>query len=91
MEENGVDAFLDYYVAFEMLASLKGYKREEFAKKYFITYKPDGEMRITDIRNRLVHACGPEKEKAEKLASQHASRFRSELLNAIKMIVNELN
>jgi hypothetical protein len=96
MEEDGVDAFLHYYVAFEMLASLKGYKhhkREEWAKRfaedYSITYKPDGKTRITDIRNWLVHARGSKKEKAEKLASQYADRFGSELLNAIKMIVNE--
>jgi len=95
MEEDGVDAFLHYYIAFEMLASLKGYKCEEWAKRfaedYSITYKPDGKTRITDIRNWLVHARDPEKEIAEKLASQHAGRFGSELLNAIKMIVNELN
>jgi len=38
-----------------------------------------------------VHARGPEKEVAEKLASQYADKFGAELLNAIKRIVNELN
>jgi len=36
-----------------------------------------------------MHAPGPEKDKAEKLAKQYAERFRKELLEAIRKIIDE--
>jgi hypothetical protein len=100
-EEDKVDKFLDYYIAFEMLASILGYKEckeseerrkaecawaKSFAENYSITFRV-GEMSLTEIRNNIMHAPGPEKDEAEKLAAQHADRFCMELFNAIKKIV----
>ncbi|MGC8934186.1 MAG: hypothetical protein ACP5LN_03430 [Thermoproteota archaeon] len=94
LEEDKVDSFLDYFISFEMLASIKGYKRKygdnwakEFSNNYSITYKPDGETTISDIRNKIMHEPGPKKEKAEKLANQYANSFGEEVLKTIKNIV----
>ncbi len=96
LEEDGVDKFLDYFISFEMLASIKGYKskyKEDWARKfsddYSITYKPDGEVTINEIRNIIMHEPGPEKEKAEKLAIQYADIFGKEVLEAIKKIIKQ--
>jgi len=100
-EEDKVDKFLDCYIAFEMLASILGYTKckeseekckaecawaKRFAEAYSITFRV-GKMSLTDIRGKIMHAPGPEKDEAEKLAAQHADRFCMELLNAIKKIV----
>jgi hypothetical protein len=100
-EEDKVDKFLDCYIAFEMLASILGYTKckeseekckaecawaKRFAEDYSITFRV-GEMSLVDIRGKIMHAPGPEKDEAEKLAAQHADRFCMELLNAIKKIV----
>lgn len=96
LEEDKVDRFIDYYIAFEMLASLKGYKdryqdwARRFSEDYSITYRPDGRTSISDIRNWLMHAPGLEKEKAEELASLYADRFGAEVLRAIKRITFEI-
>jgi hypothetical protein len=100
LEEDKVDAFLHYYIALEMLASIKGYKDKKdkykddwvkrFAEDYSITYKPDGRTSINEIRGMILHAPGPEKEAAEKLAAQCADKLGQELLNAIKRALEEL-
>ena len=95
LEEDKVDKFLDYYIALEMLASIKGYKDKyqdwvrKFSEDYSITYKPDGRVGIDKIRNRLMHAPGPEKDEAEKLVELYADRFGAELLKAIRKVVDE--
>jgi len=103
-EEDKVDKFLDYYIAFEMLASILGYKEckeseerrkaecawaKSFAENYSITFRV-GEMSLTEIRNNIMHAPGPEKDEAEKLAAQHADRLGMELLNTIKKIISAI-
>ena len=95
-EDDGVDKFLDYYIVFEMLASIAGYKgkykKEEwaskFAKDYSITYKIE-DVNLARIRNDILHDPGLEKDKAEKLAMLHADRFGIELLNAIKKMIEQ--
>ena len=95
LEEDKVDKFLDYYIALEMLASIKGYKDKyqdwvrKFSEDYSITYKPDGRVGIDKIRNRLMHAPGPEKDEAEKLVELYADRFGAELLKAIRKVIDE--
>jgi hypothetical protein len=95
LEEDKVDKFLDYFISFEMLASLKGYKEygDEWARKfsedYSITYRLGERKPITDIRNKIMHAPGPEKDEAEELAKQYADSFGKELLEAIKKILDE--
>jgi len=93
LEEDKIDKFLDYFISFEMLASIKGYRskyREDWARKfsddYSITHKPDGKMTVNEIRNAIMHEPGHEKEKAEKLANQYADSFGEEVLKAIKKI-----
>jgi hypothetical protein len=96
LEEDKVDAFLHYYIALEMLASIKGYKGKyedwvkKFTENYSITYKPDGKTSINEIRGNIVHTIGPEKETAERLAAQCADRLGQELFDAIKKLVMEL-
>jgi hypothetical protein len=97
LEEDKVDKFLDYFISFEMLASLKGYSRKKYGKewarkfseKYSITYRLGERKPITDIRNKIMHAPGPEKDEAEELAKQYADSFGRELLEAIKKILDE--
>jgi len=95
LENDAVDRFLDYYIAFEILASVTGYKGkyrdwvEKFSEKYSITYKPDGRVSIKNIRNWLMHAPGPEKDKAEELVLLCVNRFGKELLEAIRKVIDE--
>jgi uncharacterized protein YnzC (UPF0291/DUF896 family) len=99
LEEDNVDKFLDYFISFEMLASMKGYKSKrskyrdkwamKFSEDYSITYKPGGKMTVKEIRNNIMHEPGPEKEEAEKLANEYADAFGREILNAIKKIIDE--
>ncbi len=104
LEEDEVDKFLDCFIAFEMLASILGYTKckeseekckaecawaKRFAEDYSITFRI-GEMSLVDIRGKIMHAPGPEKDEAERLAMQHADRFSRELFNAIKKIVAAL-
>jgi hypothetical protein len=103
-EEDKVDKFLDCYIAFEMLASILGYTKckeseekckaecawaKRFAEDYSITFRV-GETSLTEIRNNIMHAPGPEKDEAEKLAAQHADRLGMELLNTIKKIISAI-
>jgi len=97
LEEDKVDKFLDYYIVLEMLASIMGYENvkgfpdvKKFSEDYSITYKPDEEVSIREIRNWLVHARGQKKDKAEKLAKLYADRFGTELLRAIRKVVDEV-
>jgi len=97
LEEDKVDKFLDYFISFEMLASIKGYVNkykygkwaEKFSNDYSITHKPDGKTTVNAIRGKILHAHGPEKEEAEKLANQYADSFGKEILKAIKRIIEE--
>jgi len=103
-EEDKVDKFLDCYIAFEILASIPGYTKckeseekckaecawaKRFAEGYSITFRI-GKMSLVDIRGKIMHAPGPEKDEAEKLAAQHADRLGMELLNAIKKIISAI-
>ena len=56
---------------------------KSFAESYSITFRVGG-MSLTEIRNNIMHAQGPEKDEAEKLETQHADRLGIELLNAIE-------
>jgi hypothetical protein len=95
LEKDKVDAFLDYYISFEILAYIKNYKQCEdwvkrFSERYSITYKPDRRTAINDIRAGMLHEPGPiQKDEAERLANQYADRFGEELLKAIKKIIEE--
>jgi len=99
LEEDRVDRFLHYYIAFEILASVRGYKSrhkdwakrfsEDYSITYSITYGPGSKTTVRNIRNWLVHEPGPEKDRAEELARQYADLFGTEILRAIKRIIDE--
>jgi hypothetical protein len=89
VDDDPLDKFLKFYIAFELLAAAQGYKEKypdwvkRFCNDYGITYRIN-KWRLSDIRNYLVHNPGEEREEAEKPAAQHAERFGLELLEAIR-------
>ena len=96
LEEDKIDKFLDYFISFEMLASIEEYKSKygkdqarKFSDNYSITHKPGGEITVNSIKNKIMHGPGPGRKKAEKLANQYADSFGEEILKAIKKIINE--
>jgi len=89
-DEDPVDRFLKFYFACEMLAAIKGYNRcKEFSNKYLDGYYKLDDMNINRVRNKLVHAVGEDKDKAEELAIRHADEFGSKVLSAIKRVISE--
>jgi ADP-heptose:LPS heptosyltransferase len=93
VDDDPLDKFLKFYIAFELLAAAQEYKEKypndwvkRFCNDYGITYKIN-KWRLSDIRNYLVHNPGEEREEAERLAAQHAERFGLELLEAIKKAI----
>jgi len=87
-DEDPVDRFLKFYFACEMLAAIKGYNRcKEFGDKYLDGYYKLDDMSISCVRNKLVHAVGEDKDKAEELAVRHADEFGSKVLSAIKRVI----
>jgi len=96
-DEYSVDRFLRFYFACEMLAAIKGYNRdrygdrwcEEFSNKYLDGYYKLDDKNINQVRNKLVHAVGEDKDKAEELAVRHADEFGSKVLSAIKRVISE--
>jgi len=96
-DEDSLDRFLRFYFACEMLAAIKGYNRgrygnrwcEEFSNKYLDGYYKLDDMNINRVRNKLVHAVGEDKDKAEELAVRHADEFGSKVLSAIKRVISE--
>jgi len=46
-------------------------------------------MSIKQVRDKLVHAVGEDKDKAEELAVRHADEFGSKVLSAIKRVISE--
>jgi len=89
-DEDPVDRFLKFYFACEMLAAIKGYKRcKEFSDKYLDGYYKLDDTSISCVRNKLVHAVGEDKDKAEELAVRHADEFGSKVLSAIKRVISE--
>jgi hypothetical protein len=95
-DDDNVDKFLHHFITLEMLALLLTGKdeisRNEFEKvcKYIgVTFMPDNEHDIKWIRNKLLHAKGEEKEKAEELAEKYATMLEVETIQAIKKIIEE--
>jgi len=96
-DEDPVDRFLKFYFACEMMAAIEGYNRssygdrwcEEFSDKYLDGYYKLDDMSISCVRNKLVHAVGEDKDKAEELAVRHADEFGSKVLSAIKRVISE--
>jgi hypothetical protein len=94
VDDDPLDKFLKYYIAFELLAAALGYKRrcnkewaKQFCRDFGITYQINEKFSLSRIRNSLVHVPGEEREEAEKLAAQHAERFGLELLEAIRKAI----
>ena len=94
VDDDPLDKFLKFYIAFELLAAALGYGRrcnkewaKQFCRDFGITYQINEEFSLPRIRNSLVHEPGEEREEAERLAAQHAERFGLELLEVIKKVV----
>jgi len=88
-DEDPVDRFLKFYFACEMLAAIKGMKCKGFSDKYLDGYYKVDDTSISCVRNKLVHAVGEDKDKAEELAVRHADEFGSKVLSAIKRVISE--
>jgi len=93
VDDDPLDKFLKFYIAFELLAAALGYRRrcnkewaKQFCKDYGMTYQIE-KFSLPRIRNSLVHEPGEEREEAERLAAQHAERFGQELLEAIRKAI----
>jgi len=94
VDNDPLDKFLKFYIAFELLAAVLRYRRrcnkewaKQFCRDFGITYQINEEFSLSEIRNSLVHEPGEKREKAEKLAAQHAERFGLELLEAIRKVI----
>jgi hypothetical protein len=88
-DEDPVDRFLKFYFACEMLAAIKGKRCKEFSNEYLDGYYKLDDKNINWVRNKLVHAVGEDKDKAEELAVHHADEFGSKVLSAIKRVLTE--
>jgi len=88
-DEDPVDRFLKFYFACEMLAAIEGKKCKEFSNEYLDGYYKLNDMSIKQVRDKLVHAVGEDKDKAEELAVRHADEFGSKVLSAIKRVISE--
>ena len=95
LDEDPLDRFLKFFIAFEMLASLKGYKgkfgdswAKAFCNDYGLTCEFEG-MRVNEIRNSIMHEPGEDKEQAEGVARRHADEFGREVLKAIWRVLSE--
>jgi len=88
-DEDPVDRFLKFYFACEMLAAIKGKKCKEFSNEYLDGYYKLDDTSISCVRNKLVHAVGEDKDKAEELAVRHADEFGSKVLSAIRRVIDE--
>jgi len=95
LNEDPLDRFLKFFIAFELLASLKGYKGkfgdlwvEKFCVDYGLTCEFEG-MRVNKVRNLIMHKPGEDREQAEEVARKHADKFGCEVLKAIWRVLSE--
>jgi hypothetical protein len=95
LDTDPVDRFLKFFIAFEMLASLKGYKGkfsgswvEEFCSDYGLTCEFEG-MSVNRVRNLIMHEPGEDRERAEEVTRKHADEFGQEVLKAIRKVVSK--
>jgi hypothetical protein len=95
LDTDPVDRFLKFFIAFEMLASLEGYKGkfgdlwvEKFCVDYGLTCEFEGK-RVNKIRNLIMHEPGEDRERAEEVARKHADEFGREVLKAIWRVLSE--
>jgi len=95
LDEDPLDRFLKFFIAFEMLASLMGYKGkfgdswvEDFCNDYSLTCKFEG-MSVNKIRNLIMHEPGEERERAEEVVRKHADEFGREVLKALWRALSE--
>jgi hypothetical protein len=72
-----------------MLAAIEGKRCKEFSNNYLDGYYKLNDMSIKQVRDKLVHAVGEDKDKAEELAVRHADEFGSKVLSAIKRVISE--
>jgi len=94
LDEDPLDKFLKFFIAFELLVSLMSYKRgtggswAEFCEKYGLKCEFEGTS-VNRIRNLIMHEPGEERDQAEEVARKHADEFGQEVLKAIRRIMSE--
>jgi hypothetical protein len=100
LDEDPLDRFLKFFIAFEMLASFKGYKRrnkgkccgdpwvEKFCSNYGLTCEFEG-VRINRVRNLIMHEPSEDRDQAEEVARKHADEFGQEVLKALWRALSE--
>jgi hypothetical protein len=95
LDEDPLDRFLKFFIAFELLTSLKGYKGkfgdlwvEKFCVDYGLTCEFEG-VRVNRVRNLIMHEPGKKREEAEEVARKHADEFGQEVFKAIRRALSE--
>jgi len=95
LDTDPVDRFLKFFIAFEMLASLMGYKGkfgdswvERFCADYGLKCEFEG-MSVNEIRILIIHEPGEDRDRAEEAARKHADEFWREVLKAIRKVVSK--
>jgi hypothetical protein len=95
LDEDPLDRFLKFFIAFEMLVSLKGYKGkfggswvEDFCNDYGLTCEFEG-VRVNEVRNLIMHEPGEDRDRAEEVARKHADEFGREVLKAVWRVLGE--
>ena len=74
---------------------MKGYKgksgdlwAEAFCNDYGLTCEFEGK-RVNEIRNRIMHEPGEDREQAKEVARKHADEFGQEVFKAIRRALSE--
>jgi hypothetical protein len=95
LDEDPLDRFLKFFIAFEMLASLMGYKGkfsdswvEKFCSDHGLTCEFEG-MRVNEVRNLIMHEPDKKRDRAEEVARKHADEFGREVLKAVWRVLSE--
>jgi len=103
LDEDPLDRFLKFFVAFELLVSLMGCKGknkeksrkknggswvEKFCSDYGLTCEFEGK-RVNEVRNLIMHEPGEERDRAEEVARKHADELGQEVLKAIRRALSE--
>jgi len=91
VEDDPVDKFLNFYVAFEIIGKKISPSKErwiiESCQKLGLppeTFKYEGKS-ISEIRGEILHAG---KKEAINLAEKYANKFGEEVLSALRILVN---
>lgn len=95
-ENDSIDKFIDYYIAFEIIGKhlVSGDKWvSKLCQLYSIKCEYEG-YKVNQVRAAILHGKAKNAltaEKAEKIARNHADEFGAEVLTLIKIFLNKLS